>query len=384
MAATSDATLQARTRAALRDQGVAADGDLRVALAGASDALRERIGARPGTEQAAHDCRALLELTELREELAERSLQDRLRALTRIHDALGRLRALGSVTGLIERTPRVLAEACGFDRTVVFRVDGAVLRAESFHVAGDPERAQELLEFSRAHPAQLREQILEREMIRRRTAMVVRDAMNHPHTYKPLVRPYGTYAYVAAPVMPQGRVIGFLHADKGLQRPEDPDAVDELDRDALWAFAEGFGYALERMQLVERLRAQGEQVRRLMAQADTLVSEWVDARIELVAEPGEGLAASRAAAALLPEPARALERVLSRRELEVLALVASGATNGQIADRLVITEGTAKAHVKRILRKLGAGNRVEAATHYLRAMGPGPSDLRAMGPGPSA
>ena len=33
----------------------------------------------------------------------------------------------------------------------------------------------------------------------------------------------------------------------------------------------------------------------------------------------------------------------------------------------MITECTAKSHVKRILRKLGAGNRVEAASMYLRA-----------------
>ena len=58
---------------------------------------------------------------------------------------------------------------------------------------------------------------------------------------------------------------------------------------------------------------------------------------------------------------------LTPREREVLALVAEGATNGQIAARLVITEDTAKSHVKRILRKLGAGNRVEVAAIYLRS-----------------
>lgn len=300
-----------------------------------------------------------------------RELEDRLGVLARIHDELARLRRLGSLEALIDRTPAAVAEACGFDRVVVFRVDGPLLMAESFHVAGDPDRAAELLSFSRAHPARLDEQILEREMIRRRRPMVVRDAMNHPDTYKPLVQPYGTYSYVAAPVLSEGRVIGFLHGDKGLQRPEDPDAVDELDRDALWSFAEGFGYAVERVQLVSRLRAQGEQVRSMLAQTSALVLEYVDARVELVAEPGDGHASSRATAALIPEPSGGLARRLSRREMEVIALVASGATNAQIADRLVITEGTAKAHVKRILRKLGVSNRVEAASYYLVATGAG-------------
>ena len=40
-----------------------------------------------------------------------------------------------------------------------------------------------------------------------------------PVSYKPFVTRYDTHAYVAAPIMPEGRVIGFLHADKGLRHP---------------------------------------------------------------------------------------------------------------------------------------------------------------------
>ena len=59
--------------------------------------------------------------------------------------------------------------------------------------------------------------------------------------------------------------------------------------------------------------------------------------------------------------------VLTRRERQVLALIAEGARNADIAARLVISESTAKTHVKNILRKLRAGNRTEAASIYLRA-----------------
>jgi DNA-binding NarL/FixJ family response regulator len=51
---------------------------------------------------------------------------------------------------------------------------------------------------------------------------------------------------------------------------------------------------------------------------------------------------------------------LTPRELEVLALLARGATNREIATGLVITERTAKFHVSSILGKLGADNRTEA------------------------
>ena len=53
---------------------------------------------------------------------------------------------------------------------------------------------------------------------------------------------------------------------------------------------------------------------------------------------------------------------LSRREREVLTLVAEGKSNREIATALIITENTAKYHVAQLLNKLGAGSRAEAVT----------------------
>jgi DNA-binding NarL/FixJ family response regulator len=57
---------------------------------------------------------------------------------------------------------------------------------------------------------------------------------------------------------------------------------------------------------------------------------------------------------------------LTRRGIEVLELMAAGDTNARIARRLVLSEGTVKSHVKNILRKLGAANRAEALSQWLR------------------
>jgi DNA-binding CsgD family transcriptional regulator len=54
---------------------------------------------------------------------------------------------------------------------------------------------------------------------------------------------------------------------------------------------------------------------------------------------------------------------LSPRELEVLRLLATGATNRAVADRLVLSEKTVARHISNIFAKLGVGSRA-AATAY--------------------
>lgn len=58
---------------------------------------------------------------------------------------------------------------------------------------------------------------------------------------------------------------------------------------------------------------------------------------------------------------------LTPRELEVLRLLSAGRSNREIAAELVITEKTVKAHVGRILAKLGMTSRTQAALYALRA-----------------
>jgi DNA-binding CsgD family transcriptional regulator len=57
---------------------------------------------------------------------------------------------------------------------------------------------------------------------------------------------------------------------------------------------------------------------------------------------------------------------LSRREVEVLALIAEGRTNREIGERLFISQKTVGVHVGNILSKLGASGRVEAAMVAIR------------------
>lgn len=58
---------------------------------------------------------------------------------------------------------------------------------------------------------------------------------------------------------------------------------------------------------------------------------------------------------------------LSAREREVLAMASDGLTNNDIATRLDVTVHAVKWHLASVYRKLGVGNRTEAAITYLRA-----------------
>lgn len=57
---------------------------------------------------------------------------------------------------------------------------------------------------------------------------------------------------------------------------------------------------------------------------------------------------------------------LTEREMEVLALIVEGLSNPQIADKLVITRATAKAHVHSILQKLYVDDRTKAAVMAMK------------------
>lgn len=61
------------------------------------------------------------------------------------------------------------------------------------------------------------------------------------------------------------------------------------------------------------------------------------------------------------QPNNPADEELSSREVEVIKLLAAGASNREIADRLTLAEGTVKNHVSNILSKLHAENRTHAA-----------------------
>ena len=77
---------------------------------------------------------------------------------------------------------------------------------------------------------------------------------------------------------------------------------------------------------------------------------------------GEAILASSVAERLMGKVRSGGERPLTAREIEVLMLVARGATNQQTAEALHISSATVKSHMLQICRKLGVSDRTAAAT----------------------
>lgn len=312
-----------------------------------------------GDERALDALDKMLDLCSLERDLIEDGTTRRTHALLHVQEALSKLRAIDEVAMIVDRAPRELVESCGFDRAVLFRVHEGRMVMESAYFGDDTEGAEKMVAFAQSVAPMLDHMLIETQMIRRHAPAIVRDARNDPRVNRPIIDFSLTHSYVAAPVMPKGKVIGFLHAD----RLHSGRMVDEIDRDTVWAFAEGFGYAYERTVLLERMRRQHAEVLRALASADEAARALQDAELDLrKIEPVERSPAARS----LVEVHTRVMAMLTRREVEVLRLMADGRTNQQIANELVISAGTVKSHVKRVLRKLNATNRAEAASAYVR------------------
>jgi DNA-binding CsgD family transcriptional regulator/tetratricopeptide (TPR) repeat protein len=131
-----------------------------------------------------------------------------------------------------------------------------------------------------------------------------------------------------------------------------------------------FEAAYARFRQAEALLARGgsrqkaeQAIRRAHRTAVALAAEPLRREIELLAQRGRLRLQEQVDTVVEPEapesPAASLG--LTRRETEVLVLVAAGRTNRQIGQALFITPKTAGVHVSRILAKLGVTNRGEAA-----------------------
>lgn len=287
---------------------------------------------------------------------------ERLRRLDELDRGLSQLRLVTDQDQLLEVVCSAAAESCGFDRVMLSRIDDDTWRPWHSYSRNIGQAERRFQEWMREPPLiQLSHMMLESELVRRREPAIVHDAATDARAYRPLAEMATQTSYVAAPIVSGDRVIGLLHADNR------GGSVIDLDRDILWFFAIGFAQIFERAVLLARLRDQRAEVMQVMKSVEAVLDELASTEVELATrEQTTVLGVTRPMHPAVIERSAELERLLTSRELEVLGLMATGATNERIAQRLVIGTQTVKSHVKQILRKLRAENRAEAISQYLR------------------
>ena len=132
---------------------------------------------------------------------------------------------------------------------------------------------------------------------------------------------------------------------------------DQSVIEALRAGARGY---LTKDASAEEIRQALVRVADGAASIDPAVQHHVVA--EIARRPGCPCAGQRRRQTQRPSPGG-----LTPREAEVLALIADGLTNAQVASRLVVSEKTVKSHVNHLLAKIGARDRAQAVTFAYRS-----------------
>jgi DNA-binding CsgD family transcriptional regulator len=263
------------------------------------------------------------------------------RRLRGVQRAMTRLSSLDSVARLVSAAPREACRAVGFERAMLSHIRGDRVSFASVSFEADPIMAADFARLARAVRPRLDSCAPEHEAVVRQMPVLVRDAQTATGLFRPLTHVARTSAYVVAPIVRDGHTVGLLHADHFGAKRE----LDELDRELLWTFATGIGWAMDDIT--------GRGMRRAHA----------DEEAQAAAAPESRLGAAELEGELTGAPGRLA--TLTAREVEVLHLMSEGASNASIGTALVISQATVKSHVRHILRKLGAANRTEAVSLFL-------------------
>ncbi|TQC42291.1 GAF domain-containing protein [Rhodococcus sp. WS4] len=303
-------------------------------------------------------CFLLVRIEELQEQCAESAAIRRAGELRSVHDAAAGLRDLAS-EDMVQAAPGAICSALPFARAMISAISGSLWQPQRLHV--EPEFDGSPMDFSEyvdSAEFPLSDARLETELVRRRVPALVPAPARDERTLKEIVLASRSSSYVAAPIVSRGRVIGLVHADRpGLRDPLDPD-----DRDRLDAFATFFALVYEQAVLRERIGAQRSRLAASFDATDMLLERMHKAELGLRPPANEHPHSPRRTVDEIS--ALEINAVLTFREREILSHIATGATNSQIAQTLVISEGTVKSHVKHILKKLRVPTRAAAAVLY--------------------
>lgn len=188
---------------------------LPTSLAAARGRLAEALtGGQLAETDIGDACRVLVDIERVQEQLARTQAIRRIAELGEVHDAAVTLRGL-SPQQIIEAAPEVVCTQLPFARSMISAVSGSLWQPRRLYL--QPNLDGSPLDFSDYVDSSvwsLADAPLETELVRRRVPALVAAPAADDRTHKEIISRSRTSAYVAAPVMSAGKVIGLLHADR--------------------------------------------------------------------------------------------------------------------------------------------------------------------------
>lgn len=289
----------------------------------------------------------------LRREMGDREAGRRAHPAARLtvawHATAAAMRELDRITDPARLLARAARLGCGigrFEAILVSAVDGPVLRP----LTGCAPRHEGSVARLLAGPTvPLVPKSPEAETVRRNVARV-----GHPSRCPAAVRAAfapARHPYVVAPLGMGLRVSGTVHGLLPAQA-----SADAVDAEMLQGFATALATVYERA----ALRLQLAEQRAAMHAALTAAAADPGSRPTVACGP-QATIIGTAEGSLSPARLKQLARTLTPREMDILRLMALGASNVQIGTELGIATYTVKYHAKNIYRKLRVRTRAAAA-----------------------
>jgi DNA-binding CsgD family transcriptional regulator len=271
-----------------------------------------------------------------------------------------RLRGVDTIGELLTVACDAAGQWCSFSRALIFSVQDGYLTPSLLGALSDP-KSDALRRRALAAPISLTAGGTEAELIRQfesgRPARAVGPSA--------LQRALELEQFALGAVMPEDRVLALLLVERpGLE-------VSEHDRDVVQFFAHLLGLAVERVFLRSRMRELATELRHMTTSALAVMREALESPVGLPTDYGAGpvFATPYPVGDQQPELRSAgggLPELLTARELQIAEQMVGGRSNREIAAALHLSPETVKGYVARVLRKLGASNRVDAVSRYLK------------------
>jgi DNA-binding CsgD family transcriptional regulator len=273
-----------------------------------------------------------------------------------LHHSLMRLRALRTEDELFDQVCEEACRASGAGRALLARIDAECWFPWRRFDTATPRTTTPALPDAHAQP--VRTLAVESAVVTSRVPMWVAGSP-HPAQPGPVRNLLRGNPFTIAPIIVNDDVIGLIYATEPPAQWGPADVTG-----CLQTFVATVGHLLERAVMFAHVEAQSAYLREALSDAELAITGF-DTNVDLVQLVGRQQAGpTPAGAAPWTTPRHRADQDFTAREREVMALLAQGMDNSQIAKQLAVATSTAKSHLQNMLRKAGAVNRAELIAQF--------------------